>query len=1099
MYIQNLKKLDDFKVTLMKTSKIPLCEVDKNFVDDIKVKWDDYSEMNITVSNRIMIDGEIVDNSYLYNAFKGKRQQVLISNPSIRFVITECSRKESSIKDSNGKRIKTYVKEISLKSYESTIGKLILTEDIQRQLWNDGTDESMDISDGILNLFEKDNPDWKVKFVSQDSMKEFGKIEREFEETISNNVSFTNVARANVIWEKNFNINPYSENIVMNLKVMYGGVKTYANGKLQDDTKYIHSLNNIYTGVRKIKAIYNKSAEGVYSINYQITLSDGIVLDKWSQFSYCDGLKLDIEKILFTYTIGEEYEGTTIKYRNFDKGEYDWVEFLRTNVSTAFGNLYFKFDTINKELYCYTKKEYGEHKGIQFSYDNFVQEINKIDALDNIVSKLYVYSNNCSIADVNEFGSCDYVLNYNYFYNNDGMTDELKSAWDRYKRVIEGKNDEMYDLRLQINTLNKKLVKLESEKTALDYDVRNLEIRRTSYISDNKNGEFNSDIERMSIEINSKKDKFEQLMINLQVVKDDISKINGKIKEITLLINLETSEDNQGKIFNDDLLEELRDITVEETVTDDTYLTSNGLYGHYTEVLEEKNTKGIDFTIDSRGFIDNIIVPNGIEWDFYIKMGDFVDLVDDDEITINEKGLRITEYTLIPKDGEVEVKDIKLTNRDVQLDDFSGATTLKSDVSRANGYVNNYKNLWEESVGINDFYKKINTEGMDLRANAIRSRSNRVKFDFTESGLYIINADEEVGEDMQIYCGAGMICFTEDRWLSCKTALDSKGLVGETIVGKILIGEKLYIVSDDENSTFYIGDMDEKQGFGLSIKDGNQQQRIFLGTEVDSDGIRRAKLKLIGKDGEFALTEEGMVSEYQYNDRSHVDSEAPFYSYLRLRNNISKIKEGILTVKFLPFRTYNKGMEYDGGYINTVTSSDGGAYSSSTYSGGGTYSTVTSENNSPFGSLRNTETQVSWSDSSSIDIVDGMTLYMDKFAHRHKYYDYTDIHNHLFLLSLEAHYHSFYIPNHYHTTVINIGKHSHQEKYGCFDLSGNDNKPSNVSLYINEQRVLDGINSDREIDISAYLLKNTVNEIKFTSSTRGIIHINCYIKSFVLF
>lgn len=1078
MYIQNLKKLDDFKVTLMKTSKIPLCEVDKNFVDDIKVKWDDYSEMNITVSNRIMIDGEIVDNSYLYNAFKGKRQQVLISNPAIRFVITECTRKESSIKDSNGKRIKTYVKEISLKSYESTIGKLILTEDIQRQLWNDGSEESMDISDGILNLFEQDNPDWKVKFVSQDSMKEFGKIEREFEETISNNVSFTNVARANVIWEKNFNINPYSENIVMNLKVMYGGVKTYANGKLQDDTKYIHNLNNIYTGVRKIKAIYNKSGEGVYSINYQITLSDGIVLDRWSQFSYCDGLKLDIEKILFTYTTGEEYQGTTIKYRNFDKGEYDWVEFLRTNVSTAFGNLYFKFDTINKELYCYTKKEYGEHKGIQFSYDNFVQEINKIDALDNIVSKLYVYSNNCSIADVNEFGSSDYILNYNYFYNNDGMTDELKSAWDRYKRVIEGKNDEMYDLRLQINTLNKKLVKLESEKTALDYDVRNLEIRRTSYISDNKNGEFNSDIERMSIEINSKKDKFEQLMINLQVVKDDISKVNGKIKEITLLINLETSEDNQGKIFDDDLLEELRDITVEETVTDDTYLTSNGLYGHYTEVLEEKNTKGIDFTIDSRGFIDNIIVPEGVEWDFYIKMGDFVDLVDDDEITINEKGLRVTEYTLIPKDGEVEVKDIKLTNRDMQLDDFSGATTLKSDVSRANSYVNNYKNLWEESVGINDFYKKINTEGMDLRANAIRSRSNRVKFDFTESGLYIINADEEVGEDMQIYCGAGMICFTEDRWLSCKTALDSKGLVGETIVGKILIGEKLYIVSDDENSTFYIGDMDEKQGFGLSIKDSNLQQRIFLGTEVDSDGIRRAKLKLIGKDGGLNLSEDGILSELQFNFDKNVDTNTPLICPARLRNNVSSIKSALLNIKLYPFRVYSKGMEGGGGIVKGFTSISGGG---STSGGGGAYY-------NDYSTSSDNQNYVNFLSEFATNSTDSGGFHyhaIPKFQFDHYHYFY-------YTINIPNHTHS--TPNHSHYTEINIPDHVHQEKYGCFDIS--NTKPSNIRVSVNGQQVISGINNDIEIDIKAYLIKDRVNEVMIYSDTMGTIIVNLSIEYF---
>lgn len=785
MYVQNLKKFDDFKVTLMKTSKIPLCEIDKNFMDSITIKWDDVSEMSITVANRILMDGEIVDNSIVFNSFKGKRQQLIISNPKMRFVVTECSRNESSIKDSKGKRVKTFVKEIKLRSYEETLGELILTETVQRQLWNDGTEESLDISEGLLNWFERDNPNWKVKYVSENAMKEFGKIEKQFEESIRTDATYESVERGQVIWEKDFNINPFNENEVMSLKVMYGGVKTYSGDKMQDDALFVHTINDIYTGIRKIKALYNKSENGTYSINYQITLSDGITLDKWYLFSYCDKLKLDIDKILMTYTTGEEYEGFTIKYRAFDEGEYPWLEFLRKNVSSAYGDLYFEFNTIDKELSCYTKSEYGQHKGIQFSYDNFVQEINKTEALDDVVSKLYVYSNNCSIADVNMFGGCDFIYNFDYFYNNDGMTPQLMQAWDRYIAVIDGKSDELYDYRVDLNTFNKKLIKIESEKTAIDYDIRNLEIRRTSYIQDNKNGEFDDDIEKISKEINIKKDRFEELMIEIQVLKDEISKVNGSIKEITTIINLETSEDENGKIFDVDLLEELNDITVVDTVNDDTYLTSNGLYGRYLDVIKEKNTQGIDFEIDSKGFLDNIIIPKGVSWDFYITMGDFVDL-DDNEINTDSRGLRITEYTLVPKDGEVEIKGIKLTNRDIQLEDYNGASSLRNDVGKANGYINNYKELWNESVNINDFYQKMTSEGMDLRATSIRSRSNRVKFDFTESGLYIINNDDEVGEDMQIYLGAGMICFTKNRWLTCSTALDGEGLVNTESICEVL-------------------------------------------------------------------------------------------------------------------------------------------------------------------------------------------------------------------------------------------------------------------------------------------------------------------------
>ena len=1082
MYIQNLKKLNDFKATLMKTSKIPLCEIDKNFIDEIVVKWDDVSEMSITVANRIMIDGEVIDNSLVYNAFKGKRQQLIISNPHMRFVITECNRNESSIKDNNGKRVKIFVKEIKLVSYESTIGQLILTEDIQRQLWNDGTDKSLDISDGMLNLFEQDNPNWKVKYVSENAMKEFGKIEKEFENLISNSVSFTSVSRGQVLWEKDFNIDPFSENIVMNLKVMYAGVKTYSGEKVQDDTKYVHKLDNIYTGVRKIKAIYNKSEDGVYSINYQITLSDGIVLDKWCMFSYCDGLKLDISKILLTYTTGEEYEGQQIKYRVFEAGEYNWTEFLRANVSTAYGDLYFKFDTINKELSCYTKKEYGEHKGIQFSYDNFVQEINKIDALDNIVSKLYVYSNNCSIADVNMFGSCDYILNYSYFYNNDGMTEDLMRAWDRYLAVIEGKSDEMYDLRLNVNTYNKKLVKLESERTAIDYDVRNLEIRRTSYIADNKNGQFDADIERMSIEINKKKDKFEQLMIEIQKIKDSISELNGKIKEITVLMNIETSEDKDGKIFNEDLIEELRDITVEETVNDDTYLTSNGLYGRYLEIIEEKNTKGIDFTIDSKGFLDNIIIPKGVEWDFYIKMGDFVDLAEDDEIVIDNRGLRIVEYTLIPKEGQIEVKNIKLTNRDIQLEDYSGASSLKSDVSRANGYVNNYKSLWEESVTVSDFYNKVKNEGMDLRANSIRSRANRVKFDFTEAGLYIINNDEVIGEDMQIYCGAGMICFTDDRWLTCKTALDTTGLIAKNLIGEVILGEKLYIIS--ENGEFYIGNQDENKGFGLSIMEGNLK-RIFLGTEM-VDGVRKARLRLMDKTGrELCISEDGIISSSQFVVWDNISKDFPMKIPYKSDEGVFSNKKIIMSLYFDKYRAFERGMTSGG---TKQTSSNGGAFSIETTSGGGGYYNKTL--------TPSTDAEVWWTPSTDMTVPIMKSLVGDD---KSKWYWWLD-------LDYLKHYHdvttTIEIPEHYHSVAISKEAHSHEidttHNHGLeYAIHEQDSICSNVKIFINDNLVRQDINGNADVDITEHIIIGQTNNIRIESETNGRLTVNFHSKCFV--
>ena len=114
------------------------------------------------------------------------------------------------------------------------------------------------------------------------------------------------------------------------------------------------------------------------------------------------------------------------------------------------------------------------------------------------------------------------------------------------------------------------------------------------------------------------------------------------------------------------------------------------------------------------------------------------------------------------------------------------------------------------------------------------------------------------------------MAITNDRWLNAKCAIDENGIIAKQLVGEIILGHKLYITS--ENGEFYIGDMDDlNKGFGLSIKDANDVQRVFLGTELEN-GVRKARLRLYGKDGKgLVLSEDGIVSEFQYTDRSAVD------------------------------------------------------------------------------------------------------------------------------------------------------------------------------------------------------------------------------------
>ena len=306
---------------------------------------------------------------------------------------------------------------------------------------------------------------------------------------------------------------------------------------------------------------------------------------------------------------------------------------------------------------------------------------------------------------------------------------------------------------------------------------------------------------------------------------------------------------------------------------------------------------------------------------------------------------------------------------------------------------------------------------------------------------------------------------------------DTYFIIGKQIIGEIILGHKLYITS--ENGEFYIGDMDENAGFGLSIKDSNDIQRVFLGTELEN-GVRKARLRLYGKDGKgLVLSEEGIVSEFQYPDRSAVDLNSPMYSYFRIGSNVNVLKECILMIKLRPFRVYSKGMEGGGTYVQGVSTLSGGGTTSS--SGGGYSNTLTSGNQNyvNFQSQFTTNTQTEQSGNN----------------HFHSISKFQFDHDHSVSISIGAHSHS--CPNHSHTTNLNIPNHTHAEKYGCYDLGGTENIPSNVVLKVNGKIVRSNINSDTEVDITSYLTIGRVNEIILESSTRGQIYINLYSKSFV--
>ena len=115
MYRQNLNKLDNITATLMQTPKKPLCELPIEYIESIVLNWDDVHTMSLTIPSIININGVRKEN-IIYNKIKGKSQQIIISNPDIRFYIDTMSIKEEKL---SGTDIIFKTKSITCKSFEN--------------------------------------------------------------------------------------------------------------------------------------------------------------------------------------------------------------------------------------------------------------------------------------------------------------------------------------------------------------------------------------------------------------------------------------------------------------------------------------------------------------------------------------------------------------------------------------------------------------------------------------------------------------------------------------------------------------------------------------------------------------------------------------------------------------------------------------------------------------------------------------------------------------------------------------------------------------------------------------------------------------------
>ena len=1104
-------------------------EIPKEYVQSVVYSQGTPTQMNIEIPSKIIYMNKQIDFE-LYSAIRGKMQIIMeLNGEKSRFII------DDNIKTKSTKQGKT--KTLVAYSFEKTLDKknFIISEGATRQLYRP-KNEQVEISDGILNWFEEQT-NFTVGHVDELARKEMGLYnETETLELITNH-TVEQVEKNGLLWSKTMSLDVGDRPLTFT--IVYTDMKSYNGDLLQKKETISHTFTNLPYGIKKIEARYSSDVDYRYGITYNITYLNDTKQEFKFGFANTHQLRVFFPKIELTYETGRMSKHLTTKYRYFEANSASWTTIMGL-VEEAF-DCVCVYDSYNQVLNVYDKNSFGEETGIVLNYDNAIAQIEETHKLENVVTRLYVESPNVSIVEENPLGT-EYVEDFSYYIENDIMSQSLTKALIEYNKLVDEKNVEFMQLKLDKNSNDQMITKRQAELSSLQGRYKAENAILTGYI---KAGDQPQKQKEQSLIVTQLEKDIEQMMNTIQTLKDRSDSLFAQMTQIGIDIQKENAFYNGAKIFTSQDLEELEDYIIESSITNDYYTLAYSLYQHALEVIADMNKVYVDFSMTTYEFLSKIKTPDA--WNNHIKIGIKLDLdVEDTSIADDEGKLQLYGFTFKPNQTEHgSVSDLKFTNNKKPK-----ATSIKTigDISKKTSQLttmtNFWKDTWADSASNNVAVEKLLTEGLDAAAQVVRGKGTSNKIDISEAGIYISDAEDE---NKQIYYGSGLISITQDKWKTSTLAIDSSGIMAETIIGKMILGSKLQIGNED--NTFEINP------HGLSIYDpsAKQEERIFLGIE---NGKATFRLHSKNGDNKLVLSEDGIYQVFPIQARDSFDYQNSFRVSFYLPNSLQRMDEARLIFNLEKFRAYSKGAKAqeanvlstttettggitqstkDGGAVSktitstsvpkttsSTTSESGGGTTVSTTSGGGGATSTTSGQNSKYPTLVYTHLTKAGSGNHDHSISTSSFEHTHTFtprshthqvnitvpSHRHTVNVTVPSHSHDVTYNIPAHSHQIDVSGHSHTVNVTVPSHSHEIIHGIYDYS----KLAKCNIYIDGVLVLENVAGDRDINIVQYIKKNAdgnyggthtleVRSVSTDSNPQGLgrANVSIFISGFVSF
>ena len=319
---------------------------------------------------------------------------------------------------------------------------------------------------------------------------------------------------------------------------------------------------------------------------------------------------------------------TEEKLRYQESVSTNWYDYINNDISEQF-ECFPVFNSYDKTIDLYSDEELGNDPNLILSYDNYLKNIECVSDTEDIVTKLTLSGNDdLTIGEVNPSGDT-YVENFSYFIENKEMSDSLITALELYYKMVKIRAVEWNRLREEKAEKESVMTAKKTELLLVYSTIKSVEFA----ISQSSDEAFNSKQQERLVELNDKKVLLER---DINLLNTEINLLQESIENINKLCKKKYATDENGRlIFNEQLLNELKDFIYQDTYSNDSITEALTLMQIGERQLSEKCYPKKTWSVDSINFIERLI-DNGFRqhWNGELGLGDMIILKGNESIEI---------------------------------------------------------------------------------------------------------------------------------------------------------------------------------------------------------------------------------------------------------------------------------------------------------------------------------------------------------------------------------------------------------------------------------------------------------------------------------